>query len=180
MDIFQRFWQWLLSIFIKKELNITVIGLPNAGKTTFVKALANQNTTVPTTPTIGAQFSSLSIGNLKVNVSDMSGSQSFTFLWSIYAKQADLIIYVVDAADYESILQCQNNLESLFEDAHYKNKPLIVIANKQDIPGCISAEDLYTSLQLKDEGDRKIQIFALSAKTKQNFSPLLRYLVENF
>lgn len=180
MDIFSRLWQWLLAMFIKKELNIAVLGLPNAGKTTFVRALANLDTNENTVPTIGVQFSSMEIGNLKIKVSDLSGNQNYTFLWSIYAKQANIIFYIVDSADHESIGVCQNNLESLFEDPNCRNIPIIVIANKQDIAGCLSAEDIASGLNIKDDTERKVALFAVSSKMKQNFSPLLSYLNKNF
>ena len=36
----ERFLDWLRSLFFKKELQITILGLQNAGKSTFVNVLA--------------------------------------------------------------------------------------------------------------------------------------------
>ena len=43
MNIFERFWRWLMSLFFQKELVVTVIGLSGAGKTTLVKAFSGED-----------------------------------------------------------------------------------------------------------------------------------------
>ena len=71
MNIFSRFWRWLLGLFWTKELTITIVGLPNAGKSTLVRAIANENTEEATVPTIGANVSSVTVGNVVFKIHDI-------------------------------------------------------------------------------------------------------------
>ena len=180
MDFFTRLWRWLLSLFSRKNIKITIVGLPNAGKTTLVKAIANQNTEEQTVPTIGAQHTETKVGNVNFNISDIGGIQAYKFLWSVYCKNADLIVFVVDAADSESVDASANQLESLLNDSESSTVPILIIANKQDLPGCISTEDISSKLKLTQIDDRKVELFALSAKTKKNFDQFIRYILNNF
>ncbi|KAH0797437.1 ras small GTPase [Histomonas meleagridis] len=87
MNIFKRFWRWLLSLFFSKELTVTIVGLPNAGKSTLVRAISKEDTEAPITPTIGARSSTTSIGNVDLVVYDIGGDQSYQYLWSIANKE---------------------------------------------------------------------------------------------
>ncbi len=40
MAIFRVFLDWLRSLFFKEEMEITLVGLQNSGKTTFVNVIA--------------------------------------------------------------------------------------------------------------------------------------------
>lgn len=180
MEFFSRLWRWFLSLFTKKDLKITIVGLPNAGKTTLVKAIANQNTDEQTLPTIGAQHTEVTVGNVVFSISDIGGSQAYKFLWSVYCKNADVIIFVLDAADSEGVDACAIQLDSLLNDEEIKDVPIIVVANKQDLPGCVSADDISSKLKLSQIDDRKVELFLLSAKTKNGFEPFIKYLIDNF
>jgi GTPase SAR1 family protein len=57
LDIFS----WIKSLFFSKELELSILGLQNAGKTTFVNVLANNKFDEDTIPTIG--FWGLGIGD---------------------------------------------------------------------------------------------------------------------
>ena len=180
MEFFARIWRWLLSLFTRKDLKITIVGLPNAGKTTLVKAIANQNTEEQTVPTIGAQHQDVRVGKVNFSITDIGGSQKYKFLWSVYCKNSDFILFVIDAADSESVDSSAIQLESLLNDSESSNVPILIIANKLDLPGCISAEDISSKFKLQEVDDRKIEIFALSAKTKKNFDQFLKYVLDNF
>jgi len=51
--MFKRMMDWLKSLFWNKELEISIIGLQNAGKSTLVNTLATGKFDEDTIPTIG-------------------------------------------------------------------------------------------------------------------------------
>lgn len=40
MAFFQKFLDWVKSLFFKEEMELTLVGLQNSGKTTFVNVIA--------------------------------------------------------------------------------------------------------------------------------------------
>ena len=180
MNIFARFWRWLMSLFWAKELSITIVGLPSVGKSTLVRAIANENTEDETVPTIGPKQSTITVGGVSFKVCDIGGHQNFRYLWDIYLGQADVILYVLDSADVESIGNCEEQIESLFNNDGINETPVLIIANKQDIDGCLSSENLRARLKLDQFEDRRIELFCISAKMKTNIEPLIKYIIDNF
>lgn len=53
MGLFNKVMSWFKSKFFNKELEIAIIGLQNAGKTTLVKAITDGTFEEDTIPTIG-------------------------------------------------------------------------------------------------------------------------------
>ena len=53
MGFFNKFLSWVKSKFFNKELEIAIVGLQNAGKTTLVKAITDGTYEEDTIPTIG-------------------------------------------------------------------------------------------------------------------------------
>lgn len=56
--------------------------------------------------------------------------------------------------------------------------PLLVLGNKNDIEGAISAIDLANELDLKVLKDRKVACYSISAKNSVNIDVALKWLTE--
>lgn len=69
---------WVRSLFFNKELELSIIGLQNAGKTTFVNVLANNKFDEDTIPTIGFNYKSLKKGKIQFKLWDL-GKDIFIF-----------------------------------------------------------------------------------------------------
>ncbi len=99
--------------------------------------------------------------------------------WRCYYSNTDAIIYVVDSADKDRIGISKQELVSMLEVCEWKfcvenwdnnvqedelrNAILVVLANKQDIPGCMSVPDVHRALGLDALKTRTFQIFKTSA-----------------
>lgn len=159
---------------------MTIVGLPSAGKTTLVRAFANQDTEEPVVPTIGAQNSTMKIGKINVNVHDMSGNKNSRALWEEYCQRADVILYVIDSSDQEAVLASENQLSELFQNFSLSRKPYLIIANKQDIPGALNSEDIMSRLKLDYVSDRTVKLFCISAKKKTNIDQIIEWINNEF
>lgn len=72
-------------------------------------------------------------------------------------------IYVVDAADRKRLEETSGELFELLEDEKLSGVPLLVYANKQDLPSSLPAAELADSLGLPTIKDRAWQIQACTA-----------------
>merc|ERR1719389_1370584 len=82
----------------EKEARILVLGLDNAGKTTILKAMGEEDIST-IMPTQGFNIKSLSQDGFKLNVWDIGGQREIRPYGRNYYDQTDALVYVVDAAD---------------------------------------------------------------------------------
>jgi ADP-ribosylation factor-like protein 8 len=64
-------FSWVKSLFFSKELELSILGLQNAGKTTFVNVLANNKFDEDTIPTIGFNYRKLKKGKVEFKLWDL-------------------------------------------------------------------------------------------------------------
>ncbi|CAF0745554.1 unnamed protein product [Adineta steineri] len=156
-----------------KNITIGVFGLDNAGKTSTVKAIEGAPTknVEPTmsSDTSTVPFPGATKGNNKsqerIKIIDVSGSQKFRERsWSEFYDQIHGFIFVIDASERKRIIENKHTLEDLLDNEKLKNKPILILANKQDRKGAIDDEDV-----LKE----KLEIEKLKAKHKINFCTAL-------
>ena len=97
----------------EKEVIISMIGPPNAGKTTFVRYLETQQPVLePVNTTLGIEMRSnpILIDNWRIKIIDTGGQELFAqAFWEIAVEQSDVVIFVIDAT-----ITHKNNLSSSF------------------------------------------------------------------
>ena len=71
--LWNKILAWLKSLFYNKELELSILGLQNAGKTTLVNVLANNKFDEDTIPTIGFNFRKLKKGKVDFKLWDLGG-----------------------------------------------------------------------------------------------------------
>uniref|UniRef100_A0A915IY66 ADP-ribosylation factor-like protein 1 n=1 Tax=Romanomermis culicivorax TaxID=13658 RepID=A0A915IY66_ROMCU len=141
------------NLFGSKEMRILILGLDGAGKTTILYRL-QVGEVVTTIPTIGFNVE---------QVWDLGGQTSIRPYWRCYYSNTDAIIYVVDSADRDRIGISKQELISMLEEEELKGAVLVVLANKQDIPGSMSVAEVHKALGLEALKNRTFQIFKTSA-----------------
>jgi len=143
----------------KRETRILMLGLDNAGKTTILHRL-NLGEVVITIPTIGFNVEKLEFGKMNMTVWDIGGQQKIRPLWRHYFMGTQALIYVVDSNDIERVDNdigdsAKEELQRLLSEDELKGIPLLVLANKQDLPKAMKVADLTTALGLNKVRDRK-------------------------
>ncbi|OCT44666.1 ADP-ribosylation factor-like protein 2 [Cladophialophora carrionii] len=113
-----------------KEMRILMLGLDNAGKTTIVKKIMNEDVHT-VSPTLGfiiktidfqgyAPFRRASSGETnvfmrryKLNIWDVGGQKTIRSYWRNYFEKTDALIWVVDATDRLRLDDCKAELKGL-------------------------------------------------------------------
>ena len=160
----------------EKEARILVLGLDNAGKTTILKALSDEETE-NIAPTQGFNIKALSKDGFKLNVWDIGGQKAIRAYWPNYYEGTDGLVYVVDSSDTERLQECLEELTGLLQEDDLKDVPLLVFANKQDLDLALDAQEVMTETKLEDITDRTWNIQACSAVTKEGLEEGMEWLV---
>ena len=153
----------VLSSFSDRHAKILMLGLDAAGKTTVLYKL-KLNETVSTIPTIGFNVETVQpVKNVSFTVWDVGGQDKIRPLWRHYFIGCEGLIYVVDSSDNSRFAEAQNELEWILDSDEMVGVPLVILANKQDLPQAVSPADLAGKLGLDKVRNRKWHIQGTSA-----------------
>ncbi|CEO97031.1 ADP-ribosylation factor-like protein 3 [Plasmodiophora brassicae] len=161
-----------------KEVRILLLGLDNAGKTSCLKRLGDEEIT-HIMPTQGFNIKSLSQDGFKLNVWDIGGQKTIRPYWKNYYASTDALIYVIDSADRRRIEETGVELNTLLEQEELAGIPLLVLANKQDLMNAMPAFEIADALMLHSLRDRQWQIQGCSAKTGDGLQAGVSWVLSN-
>ena len=153
----------LLTSFSDRPSQILMVGLDAAGKTTVLYKL-KMNETIATIPTIGFNVETVKpVKNVSFTVWDVGGQDKIRPLWRHYFSGAQGLIYVVDSSDRSRFDEAKNELDWILDSDEMVGVPLVILANKQDLPRAATPSDLAMSLGLDKLRNRKWHIQGTSA-----------------
>ncbi|PVH86987.1 ARF/SAR superfamily [Cadophora sp. DSE1049] len=161
-----------------KEMRILMLGLDNAGKTTIVKRIMNEDVNT-VSPTLGFIIKTIDYKGYKLNIWDVGGQKTLRSYWRNYFEKTDALIWVVDATDRLRIEDCRQELHGLLQEERLSGASLLVFANKTDVNGCMLEEEIQEGLQLHGIKTHKWKIIRCSAITGENLQEGLEWVVED-
>ncbi|KAG5190717.1 ARL3, ARF-like ras superfamily GTPase [Tribonema minus] len=159
-----------------QEARILVLGLDNAGKTTILKKLSEEDIT-SIMPTQGFNIKSLMHDEFKLNVWDIGGQKSIRPYWRNYFDQTDALIYVIDSADKRRMEETGEELGQLLEEDKLSEVPVLIYANKQDLMSAMAPDEITEGLNLHTIRDRPWHIQGCSAKTGDGLQDGMEWIV---
>ncbi len=114
------------------ELRVLLLGLDNAGKTSVMKKLSDEDIS-SVNPTQGFNVKSIKTSDFKLNVWDIGGQKSIRPYWKNYFDNVDALVFVIDSADRKRVADAAAELQSLLEEEKLAGVPVLIFANKQDL-----------------------------------------------
>uniref|UniRef100_A0A914RP03 ADP-ribosylation factor-like protein 2 n=1 Tax=Parascaris equorum TaxID=6256 RepID=A0A914RP03_PAREQ len=87
---------------------------------------------------------------------DVGGQKSIRSYWRNYFEQTDCLIWVVDSADIDRMEDCKRELKTLLTEERLIGASLLVLANKQDLPSSVKAEQIEQVGELQFRAIRKV------------------------
>ena len=146
------------------KAKILILGLDSAGKTTLSKYIRSGEYENNSLPTIGQNINTFKFDSWMITAVDVAGQKNFRFLWEAHYHGSSAIIFVIDAADFERLPEAKDILEQqVFYNPRLDGVPILVLANKQDLPGAVDAPLLIQLLGLhKKFLDRTFAVFDCS------------------
>lgn len=178
-----RWWHsvvdWFKSLFWKQEMELTLVGLQNSGKTTLVNVLSSGSFQEDMIPTVGFNMKKVTKGNVTIKMWDIGGQTRFRSMWERYCRGVNAIVYVVDSADKEKFELSKKELHELLAKPPLAGIPLLVLGNKNDLPEAVSVEELIDTLGLKELEGREVCCYSISAKNNVNIEITLQWLIKH-
>ncbi|RNA17830.1 ADP-ribosylation factor 8B [Brachionus plicatilis] len=162
LALFQKVLDWFKSLFWKEEMELTLVGLQYSGKTTFVNVIASGQFTEDMIPTVGFNMRKITKGNVTIKLWDIGGQPRFRTMWERYCRGVNAIIYMVDAANHDTIGAAKTELHNLLDKPQLQGIPVLVLGNKRDLSNALDEKQLIDELNLSTIQDREICCYSIS------------------
>ncbi|KAF9959081.1 ADP-ribosylation factor-like protein 8B [Mortierella alpina] len=177
-SFFQNFLDWLRSLFFKTEMELTLVGLQNSGKTTLVNVIASGQFTEDMIPTVGFNMRKVTKGNVTMKLWDIGGQPRFRSMWERYCRGVNAIVFVLDAADHDKLDAARTELRNLLDKPQLASIPVLVLGNKNDLPGALTVDQIIEVMNLKQIASREVSCYSISAKNQVNIDITLQWLTK--
>ncbi|CAG9804789.1 unnamed protein product [Chironomus riparius] len=139
------------------EYNVLILGLDNAGKSTFLESIKKR-------------FSKGYRG----------GQRDLQHLWKKYYDGVHGIIYVIDSSDRVRIQESKELFVNMLKNEKTNRIPLVIVANKQDIEESIRIKEIM--MEFDDYslvGSRDCRTIAVSGLTGDGIDDAIKWLSES-
>ena len=139
-----------------------LVGLDGAGKSTLLQTILG-DAPEKTLPTFGFNNESTHRAGFDIDLYDLGGGKRIRGIWKAYMADVHGCIFVVDSADEDRIAECREVFAETLRDPHLSGKPIVVFANKQDLPEAKSAAEVAEGLGLSTMQNARHHIVACTA-----------------
>eukprot|EP00928_Gymnodinium_smaydae_P026743 TRINITY_DN20904_c0_g1_i1.p1 TRINITY_DN20904_c0_g1~~TRINITY_DN20904_c0_g1_i1.p1 ORF type:complete len:210 (-),score=22.19 TRINITY_DN20904_c0_g1_i1:112-741(-) len=161
--------------FAEEEHRLLLHGLNSAGKTTILYRL-RLGEAVTTIPSVSFMIENTEYELISFTASDLRTRDKIRPLWRHYFTDAKAVVFVVDCADRDHIEDSRRELVKLLNEGDLRDAVLLVIANKQDLPNAMTAEELIETFGFCSTCTRRWFVQAACATTGDGLLDGLEWL----
>ena len=116
--------------------------------------------------------------NLRLKLWDLGGQVQYRPEWVAYARTWDLLWFVIDSSEPDTISFCKKELFQLLDCKDLKQMPLLILANKIDKEGHMKATEIVESMNLDYIDDHEWKIIPISAKNGTNMDQAIEWILK--
>lgn len=97
---------------------------------------------------VGFNVETVNFNNLKLQVWDLGGQTGLRPYWRCYYQDTNAVVYVIDSADRERLEVAKQELDLMLNEEELKGVPVLILANKQDLPNAMNEQEICNGLGL--------------------------------
>jgi small GTP-binding protein len=157
---------------ISTKQKICFIGEGGVGKTSLLSLLHGRDVIYERIPTVGLEVEDSVLNDKNCSIWDLGGQKRFKFMWQDFLRGAGLAVIVCDST--EKNVEKTKEICDRFERS--LGMKIIAIANKQDLPGALTAQEV----QKKLGGLKTYGMSAIRPELKQRMKEILEYEIATF
>jgi len=161
------------------EKRLLMLGLDGAGTTTMLYKW-KLGEVVTTVPTIGFNVETVEHKNNSFTVWDVGGQDAIRSLWRHYYQNTEGLVFVVDSNDRERMEEARQELAMVLNEDELRDVPLLVYANKQDLPNAMSTAEVAERLGLQSIRQRQWYIQSACSTSGDGLFEGLDWLSQSF
>ncbi|NXU55088.1 ARL11 protein, partial [Turnix velox] len=162
----------------KRDARVVMLGLDFSGKSTLLYKLKSGQA-VETCPTVGFNVESLQTPcGVSFTLWDVGGQDSLRASWPNYLEDTSTLVFVLDSTDTARLPEAAAELEETLSHPSMAGIPVLLLANKQDMPGALAPAELGERLQSGRLVERRWVLRGCSAHTGQGLQEALAVLGE--
>ncbi|XP_066554955.1 uncharacterized protein LOC136745720 [Amia ocellicauda] len=157
---------------------VLLLGLDAAGKTTLLYKL-KLGEVVSTIPTVGFNVETVEpAAGVSFVVWDVGGQDKIRALWRHYYQNAEGLLFVVDSVDTQRFLEAQEELDAILSHVEMRDVPVVLLANKQDLPGARGPGEVAEALGLHKRRDNPWHAQGCCAVSGEGMSEAMEHLAK--
>jgi signal recognition particle receptor subunit beta len=127
----------------------------------------------------------IALNNISILAMEEGGRSRMRDLQRLYYRGTSGLIFVVDSNDRERIDEARDKLHQMLNEEEFRNKPILIFANKQDLSDSMTSDELRDKLNLtKFNGNIKWHLQPACAieneGLQEGFTWLTNAMVEKF
>ncbi|NXX93172.1 AR13A protein, partial [Centropus bengalensis] len=172
--LFSHCWSWLQAIQEPiRKVTLLVVGLDNAGKTSVImdieRAVASE-----VLPAVQPGQTRLRVDRFEVTLVDLPGGQRSRSTWRSHYSAAHGLLFVLDSSDLARMEEVRKVLSRVLSHPDVSGKPLLLLANKQDVMAALLPCELIGRLcleRLVNENHSPCRIEPCAAKRDPPIGP---------
>lgn len=157
---------------ISTKQKICLIGEGGVGKTSLLSLLQGRDVPYERIPTVGLEVEDSLLNGKNCSIWDLGGQKRFKFMWQDFLRGAGLAVIVCDST--EKNVEKTKEIYDRFERS--LGTKIIAIANKQDLPGAMSAQEI----QKKLGGLKTYGMSAIRPELQHRMKEILEYEISTF
>ena len=157
---------------LSTKQKICFIGEGGVGKTSLLSLLNGREVPRERIPTVGLEVEDSLLNGKNCSIWDLGGQKRFKFMWQDFLRGAGLAVIVCDST--EENVEKTKAIYDRFERS--LGTKIIAIANKQDLPGALSAR----AVQKKLGGLKTYGMSAIRPELQLRMKEILEYEISTF